>query len=363
MKKFLTLLLIISPLCCGYAQSQLMANTLKKVLTEEDAIEKKQNKDLFFEEVEFDFGTIVPNSIVNHTFTFTNKANYPISIISAKGSCGCTVAEYAKEPVLANQTSTLNVEFSAKGKTGEQVKTVTIRYQNANNLNAEITTERIVIKTNIPETNNNAPKSDAHFTIKNNTCNFNKVNEGKTVYHTFKFKNTGTETLKISEINCGCGCKIIKYTKNVAPNKNGKIVIEFNTAGRFGKQHRNIYIDANTYLNNTLVLEGIVLPINNNTWLNPLTCDAPKEDMTAKTQEIIDGSVKVFPTLIANEFTVQLGSNISRAKVQIFSIDGEQLQEENIISSTKIGVNLPAGTYVIRISTPQGNKIERIVVQ
>lgn len=78
------------------------------------------------------------------------------------------------------------------------------------------------------------------------TFNFGKIIAGETVMHSFYFKNTGNENLIIRNIETSCGCTTADYPKQpVAPGKEGKIEIAFNSSGRYGKQYKEIRIFAN----------------------------------------------------------------------------------------------------------------------
>ena len=79
-----------------------------------------------FEEKEFDFGTIDEGEKVSHTYIFTNTGSEPLIIKDAKGSCGCTVPSWPKDPVAPGATGEMLVEFNSKGKSGSQNKRVTI---------------------------------------------------------------------------------------------------------------------------------------------------------------------------------------------------------------------------------------------
>lgn len=79
-----------------------------------------------FEEKEFDFGTIDEGEKVSHTYKFTNTGNEPLIIKDAKGSCGCTVPSWPKDPIAPGGTGEMLVEFNSKGKSGSQNKRVTI---------------------------------------------------------------------------------------------------------------------------------------------------------------------------------------------------------------------------------------------
>ena len=79
-----------------------------------------------FEESQFDFGTITSGDKVSHLFTFTNTGDLPLVIKDAKGSCGCTVPQWPKEPIAPGEQGQILVEFNSKGKSGAQNKRVTL---------------------------------------------------------------------------------------------------------------------------------------------------------------------------------------------------------------------------------------------
>ena len=79
-----------------------------------------------FTEKEFDFGTINEGEKVEHVFTFTNTGKADLVIVDAKGSCGCTVPVFKKEPIKPGETSEMKVTFDSTGKPGAQQKSVNI---------------------------------------------------------------------------------------------------------------------------------------------------------------------------------------------------------------------------------------------
>jgi hypothetical protein len=74
----------------------------------------------------WDFGTIQQGDSPEFTFTFKNTGNEPMIISNAKGSCGCTVPQWPKEPIAPGATGEINVKFNSKNKKGAQNKTVTL---------------------------------------------------------------------------------------------------------------------------------------------------------------------------------------------------------------------------------------------
>ncbi|MDT8346232.1 MAG: DUF1573 domain-containing protein [Flavobacteriaceae bacterium] len=80
-----------------------------------------------FETKEHDFGVVNEGETVEHTFTFTNTGEAPLIVVDAKGSCGCTVPEWSKEPIAPGETGNMLVRFNTAGKPNQQVKNVNIK--------------------------------------------------------------------------------------------------------------------------------------------------------------------------------------------------------------------------------------------
>lgn len=91
----------------------------------------------FGEEIH-DFGTVAVESENLYAFTFTNTGSEPLTISNAKGSCGCTVPQWPKEPILPGQTGTIDVKFTPNagqaGQPVEKVVTVTANTSPANTM-------------------------------------------------------------------------------------------------------------------------------------------------------------------------------------------------------------------------------------
>ena len=92
-----------------------------------------------FVESEYDFGTIEGGTNVEHVFKFTNTGKAPLVIVDAKGSCGCTVPSYSKDPVPPGGEGELLVKFNGTGK-NQVSKTVTVT------ANTEKGKETLIIK-------------------------------------------------------------------------------------------------------------------------------------------------------------------------------------------------------------------------
>lgn len=79
-----------------------------------------------FEETLLNFGVITQGDTVEHRFVFENIGTEPLKILSARGSCGCTVPKYSKDEVKPGAKGEVFVRFNSAGKMGKQNKTVTL---------------------------------------------------------------------------------------------------------------------------------------------------------------------------------------------------------------------------------------------
>lgn len=83
---------------------------------------------------------------------------------------------------------------------------------------------------------------------------FGVIKQGDIVDHTFKFKNTGTAPLIISNIGVSCGCTTPDWTREpVMPGKTGTITAKFNSMGKMGMQNKVLTIESNSSAGNTMV--------------------------------------------------------------------------------------------------------------
>lgn len=102
--------------------SKLDASTVNK----DAAIEAGPLTEMSFATPAHNFGAIKQDTENRHVFTFTNTGTEPLIIENAKGSCGCTVPQYPKEPVAPGETGEIEVVYKPGKQKNKQTKTVTI---------------------------------------------------------------------------------------------------------------------------------------------------------------------------------------------------------------------------------------------
>jgi len=75
---------------------------------------------------------------------------------------------------------------------------------------------------------------------------FGPVKEGTKVSHVFHFVNKGPGNLVIQSALTTCGCTVSRYSrKPIAPGKEGRLEVVFNTSGKNGMQTKTVTVRSN----------------------------------------------------------------------------------------------------------------------
>ena len=85
-------------------------------VSQQDIVINHNAPEITFETELIDLGTFMqyddPSSKCE--FKFTNTGKEPLIIEKAKGSCGCTVPEWPKEPIMAGENGVIKVNYDEK---------------------------------------------------------------------------------------------------------------------------------------------------------------------------------------------------------------------------------------------------------
>ncbi|MET3981987.1 hypothetical protein ABIB62_004574 [Mucilaginibacter sp. UYP25] len=66
-----------------------------------------------FNEEKHDFGKIAQGTPVTTVFEFTNVGKEPLILTDVKPTCGCTIADYTKTPVLSGAKGSIKITYNA----------------------------------------------------------------------------------------------------------------------------------------------------------------------------------------------------------------------------------------------------------
>jgi hypothetical protein len=122
MKKLLLSLTLIAGFTVSAQRIESSTPVQKKVVEPDDKI---SNATIDFENKVVDYGLIENKSDGARKFVFKNNGTDPLIIKNAKGSCGCTVPTWPRDPIAPGASGEIGVKYDTK-RTGKFTKTITL---------------------------------------------------------------------------------------------------------------------------------------------------------------------------------------------------------------------------------------------
>ena len=108
------------------AKPSLSSNLVMNDNTAESSSKKSGMPEFNFEKELHDFGQLVDGEKVSYSFKFSNSGDAPLIISNAKGSCGCTVPNWSRDPIAPGESGSIDVTFNSSGRSGKQNKAITL---------------------------------------------------------------------------------------------------------------------------------------------------------------------------------------------------------------------------------------------
>ena len=113
-------------LFAGIAFSQ--EKVVKKVSTtptetNDEKVEKRSS--IVFDKLVHDFGAMEKGGDASCVFTFKNVSKKPVTLTNVKTYCGCTAADWPKEPVAKKKKGTIKVKYDSN-RIGKFTKTIKV---------------------------------------------------------------------------------------------------------------------------------------------------------------------------------------------------------------------------------------------
>jgi hypothetical protein len=89
------------------------------------------------------FGNITEGQKLALSFRFKNTGDKPLVIQSVEPACGCTVADYPKQPLKPGEEGEITGEFNSDGRVGQQHKEITVTTNTAER------TQNVIFEVNV----------------------------------------------------------------------------------------------------------------------------------------------------------------------------------------------------------------------
>ncbi|MEO1260734.1 MAG: DUF1573 domain-containing protein [Bacteroidota bacterium] len=193
---------------------------------------------------------------------------------------------------------------------------------------------------------------------------FGQITQGEKVQHIYRFTNTGTQPLVISNAKGSCGCTVPSWPKSpVAPGETAAIVAEFNSKGKMGKQTKTITITANTDPPQTMLkIKGEIYQADENVDTRfALGKDGkpagapvvPKKDVP---------QLNLFPNPTNGVLNIDVSDSIGKsANIEIFNSSGQlvnKLEVDNIDGAIQMSVGeFKNGQYWLSLQVADNERV------
>ena len=129
MKRILFIVAIM--LIAGMAFSQENApKKEKKEKAQTENVEKRSS--ILFDKLVHDFGTMEKGGDASCVFTFKNVTKKPVTLTNVKTSCGCTAADWPKEPIAKKKKGSIKVKYDSN-RVGKFTKTIKVYIEGEEN--------------------------------------------------------------------------------------------------------------------------------------------------------------------------------------------------------------------------------------
>lgn len=101
-------------------------------------------------------------------------------------------------------------------------------------------------------------KTDEVLQFKETEYNFNKIPQGKPVYHDFVIVNTGTTPVRLDNVSASCGCTTPEWNRDpIAPGASARIKVGYNASAE-GDFDKYITITYNSNQTKQIKIKGTV---------------------------------------------------------------------------------------------------------
>lgn len=175
------------------------------------------------------FGVIKEEGgLVSSNFEFTNIGNAPLIITNVLSSCGCTVSEWPKEPILPGAKGMIKASYNPKGRPGPFNQSITI-YSNAS-ASGDVITLRGQVRPREKTVEEIYRRKIGEMGVANSHLSFGKVFNDQTKVDTLKVYNFSEEPLKVSFENIPKHVSVLNMPDKIDSKATGSIAFSFDAS-------------------------------------------------------------------------------------------------------------------------------------
>jgi hypothetical protein len=98
----------------NHVMKKMLFTSLIFVLLSGFVLAQPQGAILKFDKLVHDYGTVYQGADGNCEFKFKNTGDEPLVLSNVRSTCGCTIPQWPKEPILPGQSAAIKVSYDTK---------------------------------------------------------------------------------------------------------------------------------------------------------------------------------------------------------------------------------------------------------
>lgn len=179
---------------------------------------------LTFQPAEWDFGTIrESDGRVSHTFTGVNRSDTPLVILDVVTTCGCTVPDFSKKPILPGEKTQVTVTYDPANRPGAFTKELWV-YSSEKRKIATLTIQGSVTPRQKSVEELYPVNAGGGLRLAATLNAFSYIYQGQQVQGTIGYANTSKRPVRLElRPETTSGLLRSDYPKQVAPGEQGEI--------------------------------------------------------------------------------------------------------------------------------------------
>ena len=283
------------------------------------ALTASAQEHLSFRPDTWDFGTIrETDGRVSHTFTGVNRGDSPLVILDVVTTCGCTVPDFSKKPILPGEKTQITVTYDPANRPGSFTKELWV-YSSEKRKIATLTVQGSVIPRQKTVEELYPVDAGGGLRLASTLNAFSYIYPGRQVQAAIGYANTSKRPVRLElRPETTSGALRTVYPKQIAPGERGEINFTYLIPAdkpRYGtvRDALEVLIDGRSN-GTTLVTHGI--------GVDPQPADAtqnaPKADFSENILKF--GPVKHAGPVRKKHFTL---SNAGGAELIVRAVEGE----------------------------------------
>lgn len=297
---------------------------------------------LVFEPDEWDFGTVrEADGRVSHTFTGVNRGDKPLVILDVVTTCGCTVPEFSRKPIVAGGKTQITVTFDPANRPGMFVKELGV-YSSERRKIATLTVRGSVTPRERSVEELYPAVAGGGLRLSSTLCAFSYVYQGRHTHGSVDYANTSGRTLSLElrPVRTS-GMLETACAQRIAPGERGEIGFTYHIPAdnpRYGTLNDTFEVVVDGKSTGTLLMaHGIAVD-------NPATAGKKRPEAQLSENILKFGAVKRKGPVVRQRFTL---SNTGAGELIVRAVEHDGRIASTLAPGQRIA---PGGALQIEVT-------------